>query len=72
MIGYYITAGICLALLVMIPFWSPNSAQPTYPIWGILVLAAIVIVVPMVLKRRKREGAAQAGELAVRLEEVKD
>ncbi|NKC31975.1 hypothetical protein [Falsiroseomonas selenitidurans] len=72
MLGYYITAGSCLALLVLIPIWSPGSDQPVYPFWVILLLAVIVIVVPMVLKRRKREGAAQTGELAVRLEEVKD
>ena len=72
MVGYYVTATICLGLLVMIPIWSPNGAQPAYPIWMILMLAMVVMVVPMVLKRRRREGAAQAGELAVRLEEVKD
>ncbi len=72
MLGYYITSGICLALLVMIPIWSPNGAQPAYPFWVILMLALIVMIVPIVLRRRKREGAAHAGELAVRLEEVKD
>lgn len=72
MLGYYVTSGICLALLVMIPIWSPGEDQPTYPFWVILLLAIIVMAVPIVLKRRKREGAAQAGELAVRLEEVRD
>ncbi|MBU8536357.1 hypothetical protein [Falsiroseomonas tokyonensis] len=72
MLGYYITSGICLALLIMIPIWSPGGAQPTYPFWVIALLALVVFVVPLVLRRRKREGAAQSGELAVRLEEVKD
>ena len=72
MLGYYITAGISLALLIMIPIWTPHSNQPVYPFWVILLLALIVVIVPMVLKRRKREGAAQTGDLAVRLEEVKD
>jgi beta-lactamase regulating signal transducer with metallopeptidase domain len=72
MLGYYITAGISLALLVMIPIWSPTGAQPTYPIWVIMLLAIIVFVVPLVLKRRRRDGAAQTGELAVRVEEVRD
>ncbi|MGX9966743.1 hypothetical protein ACVFYP_25690 [Roseomonas sp. F4] len=72
MLGYYITAGISLALLIMIPIWTPNSNQPVYPFWVILLLALVVVIVPIVLKRRKREGAAQTGDLAVRLEEVKD
>jgi hypothetical protein len=72
MIGYYVTTGISLALLVMIPIWSPTGAQPTYPFWVIALLALVVVVVPLVLKRRRREGAAQTGELAVRVEEARD
>ena len=68
MLGYYITASICLGLLVMMPIWSARADTPSYPILVILLLAVIVFVVPMVLKRRKREGAAVSGELAVRIE----
>lgn len=69
MLGYYITASICLGLLVMMPIWSARPETPSYPFFVILLLAVIVFVVPMVLRRRKREGAAVAGELPVRLEE---
>lgn len=68
MLGYYITASICLGLLVMMPIWSARNDTPTYPFVVILLLALIVFVVPMMLKRRKREGAAVAGELPVRIE----
>jgi hypothetical protein len=68
MLGYYITASICLGLLVMMPIWSARTDTPSYPFVVILLLALIVFVVPMVLRRRKREGAAVAGELPVRIE----
>jgi len=70
MLGYYITSGICLFFLVMIPVWSARSDNPHYPFAVILVLAVIVFVVPLVLKRRKREGAASPGALAVTVETV--
>jgi len=66
--SYYITASICLGLLVMMPIWSARNDTPTYPFAVIVLLAVVVFVVPMVLRRRKREGAAVAGELAVRIE----
>lgn len=66
--GYYITASICLGLLVMMPIWSARNDTPSYPLPVIVLLAVVVFVVPLVLRRRKREGAAVAGELAVRIE----
>lgn len=68
--GYYITAAICLLLLVMIPIWTQQGDQPQYPFYVIILLAVVVFVVPLVLRRRKREGASQAGALAVTVENV--
>ena len=68
MVSYYVTASICLGLLVMMPIWSARNETPSYPFVVILLLAAIVFIVPMLLRRRKREGAAVAGELPVRIE----
>jgi hypothetical protein len=65
MLGYTITSAICLFLLVMIPIWSEQGQQPQYPFAVILFLAVIVLAVPMVLRRRRREGAADPGALAV-------
>lgn len=68
--GYYITAAICLFFLVMIPIWTQRGDQPQYPVYVIILLAVFVFVVPLVLRRRKREGAAQAGALAVTVDNV--
>ena len=56
--GYYVTSGICLFFLVMIPIWTARPDSPTYPFVVILLLAAVVMVVPMMFrttspKRRK-------------------
>ena len=66
--SYYVTASICLGLLVMMPIWSARNDAPTYPLAVILLLALVVFAVPILLRRRKREGAAAAGELPVRIE----
>jgi Flp pilus assembly protein TadB len=70
MLGYYITSAICLFFLVMIPIWSAQSNQPQYPFAVILLLAVIVFAVPMVLRRRKREGAAAPGALPVTVDNL--
>jgi hypothetical protein len=70
MVGYYVTTGICLFLLAMIPIWSPRSDNPSYPFLVIIALAVVVFIVPLVLKRRQREGAATPGALAVTVESV--
>jgi hypothetical protein len=55
MIGYIVTTGTCLFLLAMIPIWSNHSEQPTYPLAVILLLAAVVVLVPLLLRGdRKR------------------
>jgi hypothetical protein len=68
MLGYYITSGTCLFLLAMIPIWTRRSDNPTYPFAVILLLALIVFLVPLFLRRREREGAADPGKLAVTVE----
>ncbi len=69
MIGYYVTSAICLFLLFMIPIWSPRTENQVFPIWVILLLAVVVFLVPIMIRRRKREGAAMPGEIPVHLEE---
>ena len=57
--SYYISAAICLGLLVMIPVWSPRNAELTYPIFVILALAVLGVLVPILFKRpnpRRRRG----------------
>ncbi len=49
---YYITAGICLFLLVMMPIWTARPDQPHFPLGAILALAAIVVIVPLIFRRR--------------------
>jgi len=68
MVGYYVTCGICLFLLAMIPIWTARNDDPEYPIIVLLLLAAVVFVVPFFLKRRVREGAAAPGKLAMTVE----
>ncbi len=70
MVGYYVTTGICLLLLTLIPVWSARPDNPNYPLIVIILLAVIVFIVPLVLKRRQREGAAAPGALAVTVESV--
>lgn len=70
MLGYYITSAICLFLLVMIPIWSNRGDNPTYPFLVIVALAIIVFVVPIVLRRRRREGASDPGALAVTVDNL--
>ena len=70
MVGYYVTTGICLFLLAMIPIWSARHDNPHYPFIVIIGLALVVFIVPLVLKRRQREGAATPGALAVTVESV--
>jgi hypothetical protein len=68
MVGYYITTAACLFLLAMMPIWSPRLATETYPIGVILLLGVAVLLVPVFVRRRRREGAATPGELPVSLE----
>ena len=56
---YAITSAVCLFLLAMIPIWSSHGEQPHYPFWVILLLALLVIIVPMLLRRGRRDGAAE-------------
>lgn len=58
MLGYFVTSGICLALLVLIPIWSARADQPQYPFVVILLLAVIVVAVPAIFSRRRRDGGA--------------
>jgi hypothetical protein len=68
MVGYYITCGICLFFLIMIPIWTARPDSPDYPIIVLILLGAVVFLVPVFLKRRVREGAAQPGKLALTVE----
>lgn len=68
MLGYYISAGICLFLLVMMPIWSSRHDQPTYPFVVIVLLVLAVLLVPLMLRRRAREGASDPGKLIVTVE----
>ncbi|MGG5811808.1 hypothetical protein [Falsiroseomonas sp. CW058] len=68
--GYYITSGICLFFLAMIPIWSNRADQPQYPFAVLILLAVIVFLVPVMLRRRRREGAAAPGALAVTVENL--
>lgn len=70
MLGYYVTAAICLFLLVMIPIWSDAGSQPQYPFVVIAMLALTVFIVPIALRRRKREGAADPGALPVTVDNL--
>jgi len=72
MVGYYLTSGVCLFLLAMIPIWSARSDQPSYPLPVLVLLAVFVFVVPLVLRRRKREGAATPGALAVTVDNLRE
>lgn len=65
MVGYYVTSAICLFLLVMIPIWSQRNDAPHYPIFVLILLALVVFLVPIFLRRRAREGAADPGKLAM-------
>jgi len=62
MLGYFVTAGICLGLLVLMPMWSQRTGQPSYPLAVIVLLAVAVVVVPLVSGRHRREGAAPPDE----------
>jgi hypothetical protein len=68
--GYYISSGICLFLLAMIPIWSSRGEQPQYPIVVLVLLAVVVFVVPVMVRRRRREGAAAPGKLAVTVDNL--
>ena len=68
--GYYVTTAVCLFLLVMIPIWSSDASQPQYPFAVIALLALSVFVVPIALRRRKREGAADPGALPVTMDNL--
>ncbi len=70
MVGYYLTSAVCLFLLAMIPIWSARADQPQYPFVMIALLVLIVFAVPMTLRRRKREGAAAPGALAVTVDNL--
>ncbi len=67
MVSYYVTAGACLFLLTMMPMWSSRPDQ-TYPIWVIGLLAVVVLLVPLFVRRRRREGAAAPGDPTVTIE----
>lgn len=67
MVGYYVTAACCLFLLVMMPVWSGRSDQ-TYPFWVIALLGVVVLLVPVFVRRRRREGAAAPGDPTVSME----
>ncbi|SFK99035.1 hypothetical protein [Falsiroseomonas stagni] len=68
MVGYYVTAACCLFLLVMMPIWSGRSDQSTYPFWVIALLGLVVLLVPVFVRRRRREGAAAPGDPTVSME----
>jgi MFS superfamily sulfate permease-like transporter len=68
MVGYYISAGICLFLLVMMPIWSPRQDSPSYPFAVLALLIVVVLVVPIMVRRRKREGAADPDAVPLSVE----
>lgn len=70
MLGYYVTSAVCLFLLAMIPIWSQRPDQPHYPFAVVLLLALIVFLVPLMLRRRKREGASDPGALPVTVDNL--
>jgi hypothetical protein len=65
MVGYYITSAICLFLLITIPIWTQRADAPHYPIVVLILLGLVVFLVPVFLRRRAREGAADPGKLAM-------
>lgn len=65
MFTYYVTVACCLFLLVMLPLWSGRPDQQGYPFSVIVLLGFLAMVVPMFIRRRKREGSATPGDLGV-------
>jgi len=68
MVSYYLTAAACLFLLIMMPIWSGKVEQQNYPFWVIALLGLVVVLVPIFVRLRRREGAAAPGDLRVSIE----
>ncbi len=52
---YAVTAAVCVALLALLPLLSGRGGDEAYPLAAVVLLAAPAILVPLPVRRRRKD-----------------